>query len=636
MRTIPALLLLALVVCPMAAAAEPPENGKVMVNLAGVTLDSLVTQISQMTGKSAVLPPGFPGDKQVNIITAPGAGVQKEDLINLLGEALRTSGYTIVETPVSIRIVPFGEVSGVAVQDGTTMPMIGEALVTRIITLRNANASDMVGLLDSLKSKGAKIQPYPESNKLVITEVSSQMGVIEDIIKQLDKPMEGAMSKLHSLQYSSTQSLQPAVNSYVANLVKSADPIRKKQLAMLSVMPHQGTNAFVLFGTSSDIADVERFIGLLDVPPTGETKTVHTYPVLHRDAAEMGEVLSGVFAATKDTQGGVPGAIPTVIADATNNYLLIVTPLDKYTAEVLPILQRLDIKKQQVLIESALVEISMDKLADWGVELSTTDPPGSNPRGFGGTTFGLSTITAEGRVPIVPTAGGVTAGIFKDGLFNIPALIRLSARTDDVKFIASPLLMALDNEEATWEIAEEREYAKSVITAEGFTEVTGGQFNKAAVQLAITPHINAQGTVRLKIDQLTEQFLPSTALEDGTSLVNKTTRTANTTVVVPNGKTAVIAGLTRTVDSEIIRKVPILGDIPLLGFFFRRTEKVQEQRNLCVFITPYVLSDDEALSAEAKLRKDQLLERFKEEDEATLRTVEKVTGNRSGETPAIK
>lgn len=630
MRRILPLLALALLVCPAWAATEttaaaPAVAGEVMVNLSGVTLHSVVQYISQLTGKTVILPQAFPGDKQVDIISSQGAGVPREKLLDVLGRALRTAGYTLIETPEVVEIVPLGQVNGVPLQNGG--PVSGEALTTRIITLSNANAAEVAGILESLKSKGAQIQAHADTNRLIITEVSSQMDILIALINQLDQPLAGAISKLYVLRYSSLQSLTPTVSTYVTNLSKAADPIRKKQLGMLSVTAHQGANAFVMFGVKSDVEDVEGFIRQLDQPAAADARTIHTYSVLHRDAVEMATVLTGVFAAGKENQGGAPGTVPTVIPDQTNNTLLVVTPLDRYTNEILPILSKLDVEKKQVMIESALVEMSMDRLVDLGVEFASLDGPGENARGFGASTFGLSTITENGRVPVIPAAGGLTAGIFKEGVFNIAALIRLSARTDDVKFIASPLLMALDNQEAVWEIAEEREYPKSIVTAEGFTEVTGGQFNKAAVRLTITPHINEQGTVRLDISQLTEQFLPSTTLEDGTTLVNKTSRAADTMVVVPNGKTAVIAGLTRTVDTKTVRKIPVLGNIPLLGFFFRRTETNQEQRNLCVFITPYVMSDEKSLTAEAKLRKQELLEHFKgEENEATLKVIEKVSG----------
>jgi general secretion pathway protein D len=621
--------LVLLIAVPSAAGATPPANGEgVSVNLSGVTLQSVVQYISKLTGKPVIPPQGFPGDKLVDVVSAEGVGVPPDKLLGLLGRTLRTAGYAMVESADCIEIVPLGQISGVPVTGETGGPTPAEeALVTRFITLKNADVDNVLGVLNALKSKSGNIQSYPQGNKLVITETASQMAILLALVDQLDKPAAGAVTELCPLTQTSVQSMQALVSSYVTNLSKTADPIRKKRLEAFSATPYQTANAFVLFGHPEDIAQVREFIATLDTKPGEKAGSIHTYAVLNRDVKEMEAVLSSVFAAMKDTHGGAPGAVPTVIADEANNSLLVVAPADKY-AEILPILQDLDSPKSQVLIESALVEVSMDRLADIGVELASLDRPGADPRGFGGTTMGLSTLTDEGRVPIPPTAGGLTAGIFKDSAFNIAALIRLSEQTTDISFVAAPRLMSLDNQQAEVEIAEEREFAKSVITAEGFTQTSGGQYNKAAVKLVITPHINKEGTVRLEIDQLTEQFLPSTSLGDGTTLTNKTSRRTLNTVIVGDRETAVIAGLMRTVDSKIVHKVPLLGDIPLLGFLFRRTEKTQEQRSLCVFITPYVFPDEASLARQTEMEKKDLLEQYSKETPIPTETFEKVTGGR--------
>ena len=288
-----------------------------------------------------------------------------------------------------------------------------------------------------------------------------------------------------------------------------------------------------------------------------------------------------------------------------NNELIFTTSLARYE-EIRPLVERLDRVVAQVVIESALVELSLEKMLDIGLELSSLDTPGSSPRGFGATTYGLSTVTNEGRVPVLPAMGGFTGGIFKDSAFQIAALIRLAAQDNDVSLLIAPSIMTRDNKEASIAITESRETIEREVSAEGNTTlISSGGSNDAKVELKITPHINEEGTVRLEITTIIQQFLPSSEVE-GVPLINKTTRQAITEVMVSDGDTIVIGGLTSTVEVETVSGVPLLRNIPGLGFLFRRTEHTKQQRNLCVFITPHIFRNSEELLEEAKEKRESL------------------------------
>lgn len=592
---------------PVPAAVKPDDT--VIINLSGVTLHLVVQYISQFTGKTIILPDRFPGDRKVDILSAGQTTVPARKAMEILATVLRNAGYVMIESPYQIQIVPEGTVEGVPMVATTPEGAFsGQTLVTITKEVRNADATKLAPVLDALRSKTGRIQVYADSNTLIITEYGPQLRTMLALIDKLDMKWATNRPEVMKLEKTSVDSLRAVIEAYVKNMGQNAEPLVQKRLASFAIISQPPINSFVLFGHPDDIARVRDFIRLVDVAPADSSRTFHTYPVLNRDVTEMVGVLNSVFAAVK-ARGGSASVepAPTVIADAANSTVIIISAPDRYR-EFLPLLQQLDKAKAQVLIESALIEMSVDKLADLGVELSTTDAPkeGSGPRGVVGSTFDLTTLTAAGtRIPVLPAGGGVTAAIFK-GL-NIGAIVRLSQTDDNVAFIAAPQLMASDNKPAVVEIAEEREIQKSITTPEGRTsEVTGGTFIKAAITLEITPHVNEEGTVRLEIKQVTEQFLPSTTSTSGTPLNNKTSRMAKTEVNVPDGSMVVIAGLTRTVQAKTIRKVPVLGNIPLLGFFFRRTETTNQQRNLCVFITPHIYRTKDTLAETAEQRKAEL------------------------------
>ena len=192
-----------------------------------------------------------------------------------------------------------------------------------------------------------------------------------------------------------------------------------------------------------------------------------------------------------------------------NCSLIVIASPDRY-AEYLPLFKQIDKPKDQVQIESAIVELSTDRMADLGVELATADVPTatSGMIGAAGTSFGLTTLDANGtgETPVPPPNGGLTAAIFKN--LNIPAIARLSLQDQNVAFIAGPLVTTNDNCKATVDISEERQTQQSIISPEGQTSgITAGPPATASISLEITPHINEEGTVRMEIVSLTEEFL---------------------------------------------------------------------------------------------------------------------------------
>ena len=591
-----------------ADASQPPRTPKVIINLPGVPLDSVVQTLSILTGKPVLLPDGFPGDAPVDVISGTGVGVPPEKAMSVLVAVLRKAGYTLVERESHIEIALAGKADGLPVHvDLAKAGLAGEAVLITVVEVKNADATKLGQVLQSLKSASGVITVYEELNKLVITDFGVNVRSMLALIEKLDRKGAESVCDFFEVQNSSTETLAPLAKSFVKNLKDNAGPLVQKRLEHFSVESNAATNSFILFGHPDDIESVKQHIRKFDVRPEEAARKFHTYDVLYRDADELKGVLDSILSAAKTGgQKETAGAVPQVIADKSNSALIVIAAADRYE-EMIPLIKDLDRPRAQVEIEAVLMEISTDKLIDIGIELNSIDRPGEGPRGFGGSAFGLSAITEDGKVPIPPIEGGLMAGVFKDSVFKIAALIRASEKEEGISLVKAPRITTLDNVTATITISEEREYLKSTISPEGATrEVTRGGFSKAATMLEITPHVNREGTVRLNIVTMIDQFLPGTATADGISLTNIAKREAKTEVCVPDGDMVVIAGLTRTDKSKTTYKVPILGHIPLLGRLFRREVETEEQRHLCIFITPHVHWDPNTMVAEAKRRKEEM------------------------------
>jgi general secretion pathway protein D len=612
-------LSLALAVGAFAASPAPPlaipkPEEMVTVNFAGVTLHAVVQYLSEFTHKPVLLPDKFPGDRKIDIVSSSqAAAVPVKKAAEILSTALRAAGYVMIETPYQIQIVVEGDKEGAPiVQDQNEGAIAGQTLVTITKEVKKADAGKLETILQALKSKAGSIQLYPDSNMLIITEYGPQLKTMLSLIDKLDTRWEGNRPEIITLQRSSVDSLRSVVEPFVKSMSLNAEPVVKKRLESFSIIVQPSINSFILFGYPDDVSRVTEFIKMVDVLPAETSRTFHTYRVLNRDVADMVQVLNSVFSAVK-ARGGATAAeqCPTVIADQINSSLIVIASPDRY-AEYLPLFKQLDKPKDQVEIQSAIVELSTDRLAQLGVQLATADVPSatSGVIGVAGTDFGLTTANSAGtgEVPVPPPNGGLTAAVFKN--LNIPAIIQLSQQDQNVAFIAAPLVTTNDNCKATVDISTEQQTQQSIISPEGQTSgVTAGPNFTDSISLEITPHINDEGTVRMEIVSVTEEPGVTTYAASGTGTVplySKSSRKATTQVTVPDGATIVIGGLTSTNDTKTIQKVPILGDIPVLGWLFRSTTTQAQQVNLCIFITPHVIRSRGNMAQSVERRKAEL------------------------------
>ncbi len=595
--------------------AQPAEGEEgYQITLSGVTLSSVIEFLSQQTGKPVLLPERFPGEAPVDVVSGAGVQVSREKAMGVFSGVLRKAGYTVLDRGGYIEIAPSGKADGLPVGEEAAAGLQSDAIRTVTVELKNADAQALTGVLTPLKSAAGKIQPYPDLNQLVITDHGVNVSAMRALIRQLDRSDGELTHRVYQAQQSSVETLHTVATDYLNSLKSQASPALKKRLEQFSITLNRPRNSLVLLGDPQDIPRIVKYIETFDVKPDESARQYHIYNVLNRDVDDLKQTLDAVLNAS-NPEGEVRGAAREpleIIADAANSALILIATQPRYQ-ELLPLLEDLDRPRAQVEIEAVLIEISTNRLMDIGIELNSIDGPSDDPRGFGGTTFGLSELTTAGRVPIPPTEGGLTAGIFKDEATKIAALVRASQKDEGISFVAGPRITTVDNKAASVTIAEKREFAKSILSPEaGTREITSGGFHEANINLEITPHINDEGTVRLKVLTEVDQFLPSTTTSEGIRLTNKTERTAETEVTVPDGNTVVFGGLTRTTKSKTVRAIPILGRIPILGALFRRTVETDEERHLCIFITPTVHRTAETMTAEARRRRQELADKAEE------------------------
>ena len=375
------------------------------------------------------------------------------------------------------------------------------------------------------------------------------------------------------------------------------------------ILTYPRTNSLLVMALPEDMAAIKELVARLDVEVVEPERTYHVYALDHVKAEDLAEVLEDfIEGASRVTAGGAPGrggAQPAaqglssrdneviVVADETTNSLLIAASRRRYE-EVVELIQRLDRRQEQVLIETALIELSGSETLDLGIELGGADLPGSGSGSFGLTSFGLSSFedsdgdgVFDQRIP--NTAQGITAGLLDGDAFNLPALIvALQGRTD-TNVLNIPSVLVTNNGSATVKTLDEQPTTQ--ITATGVGGQTQQNFNdyqKAGITMDISPSISASGYLRLNVALEVATFQGQAS---GAIPPPRLTRTINTQVNVPNGDTMVVGGI--IVDNKVRTRsmIPWLGDIPLLGALFRRDSDSDNRTTLYFFVTPHILRD---------------------------------------------
>ncbi len=378
------------------------------------------------------------------------------------------------------------------------------------------------------------------------------------------------------------------------------------------ILTYPRTNSLLVMALPDDMTAIKELIARLDVDVVEPERTYHVYALDHVKAEDLSEVLEDFLQSAQRVQqqgaagrGGGGQAAPAatgltsrdnevvVVPDAATNSLLIAASRRRYE-EVLELIHRLDQRQDQVLIETALIELSGRDNLDLGVELGVADVPGSGTGSFGVSSFGLSTFQdtdGDGIPDIrVPALGnGITAGIIDADDFSLPVLVRALRDRQDTNVLNVPSILVNNNGSATIKTLDEQPTTQVTATGVGGqTQENFQNYQEAGITMQISPSISASGYLRLSVQLQVSSF---TGTFSGPIPPPRITREITTSVSVPNGDTMVIGGIIVDNKSEQRTSIPWLGDVPVLGALFRRDVDNENRTTLYFFVTPHILKD---------------------------------------------
>ena len=486
-----------------------------------------------------------------------------------------------------------------------------------ILSPKSLSKDEVFRVFESvLNYNGFSVVETPEAIKVVKTADSKSMAV-ESLRKQTltDKtPEEKTATLVYPLEYLDS-----------TTMVGILRPLLGRDAYLVGI---PATNSLVMADAASNLRRIEKLLLELDIPVSKQLSSIDVYNVQHTNAGDLAKVLQQLLAEGKKAQ--TPKDKIFVTSYGPTNSLLVSAPAEDMR-EIRRIIQEIDTFRPQVLVEAAIIEVTMNRAATLGVEWLAGTKTGSDTGVVGGVLASPSTLTGiagaiiSGDPTKVATAAGALPGlsvgvigntiVFNGTRYpNLSAFVRALATDEDVNILSTPQLLTMNNEEAEMIVGENRPYLTSTRLDSAGNPMQTFDYRDVGVKLKVKPYINKDGFVNLNIYQEVTKVTEGSVQSGTTSQPAPTTlkRSTKTTVGVKDAQTIVISGLIQD-DSSLSRQgIPFLSNIPLLGYLFGTTTRTAQKTNLLIFISPRIVYGSqqlEELSEQMKQRQQELMHR---------------------------
>lgn len=575
------ILIVALIVPSLSVAGEWSN-----LHLKGADISEFIGMVSRETGKTFIVDPRVKGKVQVD----SSKPLDSEGLYALMLATLSVHGFVAVETSDGIKIIPANNAkqSGIDFRDGKRID--NSKIITKLIEVKHAAASDIVPVLRPLIPQYGHIVSIDRLNALIVSDHANNIAEIEMLISKLDSTVNTSVEvvSLENAWASDLMALLEELNS--GSGISSAQGGQSIR-GSIKIIADERTNRVIIKGDSDSIADAKSLIKSLDTP-TRKTNRISVVPLHYASSEKMAQLLSSLTVNSSDKSR------MSIAADADqNNLVIMATPSE--LVDLRSVVAELDVPRAQVLIEAIIVEVSMSNSDAMGFQWLFSDLTGSSSPSMG-TNFdvagnSLNQVAAGVATGTSTLANGFTAGVYGNtiGRINFGGILQLIEESSDANLLSTPKLLTLDNHKAEILVGETRPFQTGAYAESSSNAFVTTTREDIGLSLQVTPHINANDEVTMEVLQTVESA-SSQASALGT-ITSK--RKIETTVLASNGSTVILGGLMQDNVTSSVQKVPVLGDVPVVGGLFRSTSTAVEKKNLMIFIRPTILHTQDQVTA---------------------------------------
>lgn len=646
---LPLLLSLPGIAQPQSGAGNSGEE--VTLNFVNADIESVVKAISQVSGRNFIMDPRVKGN--INIVS--GKPIPRPMAYQVLVSALRLQGYAVVEGGSATKILPEAEArtqAGPLVGRGGVS---GEQVVTQVFPIRHESANQMVAVLKPLVSPNQSITVHPGGNALVITDAADNLRRLEKIIAAIDVS-HGDEPQVIGLRHASVVEVAAHLNKLYSGMQGGNLPGQPA----LTAVPDPRANRLILRTDNPGLlARARALVAELDQEESG-LGNIHVVYLKNAQATRVAQtlraILGGDNSSANNSQSAAalstaaptapapstaasqnsntppplaPSASPTgslqagslIQADVASNALIITAPGPIFN-NLRNVIEMLDRRQAQVYIEALVVELSSERATEFGLQWQDFSGLGSNSNGsrfFGGTNFGGSGQNIISTAQNVGSAGqGLNIGVAKGQVYipgigtitNLGVLARFLESEAKANILSTPNILTLDNEEARIIVGQNLPFVTGSYTNTGSSSTSVTPFQTyerqdVGLTLKVRPQITQGGVVRVQIYQETSTVQSGTASNTAGPTTNK--RALESHVLVDDGNIIALGGLIEDDYGSGDDKVPVLGDLPVLGNLFRYETRKRKKTQLMVFLRPRIVRDSADYERYTQDRYEQLL-----------------------------
>jgi general secretion pathway protein D len=569
----------------------------VSIDFNNVDINVFIKFMSELTGTNFVIDQRVKG--KVTIISP--SKISLDEAYKVFESVLEVHGYTTVKAGEIVKIIPAPDARSKSVETR----LLQEArepedkIVTQLIPLKYADVVEVKRLFTPMVSKSSVLLAYSPTNTLILTDVYSNIKRLIRILGAIDITGIGQEISVIPLEYADATKLVNLLSTIFKSTTKPVKGAPRKTLTMVA---DERTNTIVMLANELDTLRVKQLIAMIDKEtPRGKGK-IHVHYLENADAEELAKVLAEVPKEGGKAPKGKKAA-PVIsegvkiTADKSTNSLIIMADKEDFIV-LKEVIKKLDIPRSMVYIESLIMEVDAEKSFEMGINWQAFGEVslGGKETAVGGA-FSDAVVGGElAEIANLFSPGGLAVGLISEPVTiagitvsNISAIVNAVKTDDDFRILSTPQVLTTDNEEARITVGENRPYQ-----TRSTTDVSGGTFESFEYRdigkiLKITPHVTEGRLVRMNLSlEVTNIDLTSTLTTSSTLPVTQK-RTVDTTVIVKDNQTVVIGGLIDDSTSTNTTKVPVLGDIPILGWLFRSTAQSNQKTNLYIFLTPRVI-----------------------------------------------
>ena len=597
------------------AKTEPPAGKLWTLNQQNADIREFISQIAKITGETFVIDPRIKGGNTVTVLSSNP--LTRDEVYDVFLEVLTANGYTVIPKGRIMNVVPSTTAKTASPQ--TLQKPEGAVMATRVIQLHSVSSVEVIPIIRPLIAQYGHAAASASSNAVIVSDLADNVERIAKLVKELD---DAGNNDYEVIQ------LKHAWVGDVAKIISDTLVTGKGQLPSgLQVIADERSNRLVVKGNASKRARVRKLVHTLDREGIRKSTTKVIF-LSYADSKNLADILSEASGTIQESQGkksatsaaGAPSVSPSaakpqtkgtpttksgsksksaatnvfVKADESQNALVMIADPETLQ-EMEKIVRQLDVPRAQVLLEAVIVEVTGgidDALGvQWGIDGTNTLRPGVTSGGE--KNEAVSGIKSSITGNIYDNAN-IALGSLALRANNFGAIVTALSSKTNSNILSTPSMLTLDNQEAEFLVGQNVPIKTGTQQTNSGNPITQNERKDVGLKLKITPHINEGNSLRLELEQEVSSLDPDSSQIVKDDLVFSN-RTLKTTVLIDDGQTVVIGGLIEDKKIETKKKVPLLGDIPLLGNLFRYEGDKDQKRNLMLFIRPTIMRNSETL-----------------------------------------